>query len=1064
MRLKPGHRERRYRRTEALLLLLVLFILAVGGALTLAAKGLTAPRADSTSDIDINRADSAALARTLGVPGDVGKRLVAERDGRFGGAFPDVDSLARVALVPDVDAAARKMRESGASLPRDAATDQLKSLSSLSEFARKRFIDLLAQSPEATWERLLGQPLVSPERLRTAEPNLTVRSWKSARSSLLLHLGGFFLFALAGHVLLRRAYAGADPFLLPITLLLSGLGVLLLFSIKDPTRDMPTFAQQAQGVLVGGGVALLLALSRPVARLPLHRYVYLYALAAVAGTVVLGLLGTGPGGVKLSVAGTQPVEIIKVLMVLFLAAYLAERGPLLNDPLRKFGPFPLPRRRDAAPLLVLYALPLALFAIVRDLGPVLLLFGAFLLLIYLATGRGVYIVLGLVALLLGGTLGYLLKFGVFETRVLMWLSPWDNPKSLGDHLARGLWGMSSGGVLGSGLGLGGSRYIPRGGSDLALAALGEEAGLPATLAVVACFLALVARGLTIARNAGTDFDRLLAAGLSGLLGIQAIVILFGTLGLLPLAGITLPFVSYGKSSLIASFFMVGLLLLVSARAPGAAAVPPSPSYLAAARRVGVAFAILLGIVGVLRLVFVQGVGADVLASKLVYVPDADGVKRPHLNPRLAEVARAIPRGRILDRAGRTLAETRADGDRRVYPLGEATGHLVGYLDGRIGGPTGFEERFNDTLRGFATYRSLLPYWRMKDQPGFHLPKGEDVVTSLDSELQKAALASLKQRTAGLRDRRNGRPKRRAAAVVLDTRTGEVLAAATLPTYDPNGLTPARMRALNANDDGDFPLINRAISGYYPPGSTFKVVTASAQFANDRADYTVTCGHVATNVIWSAGGQTYARRRIVDDESERPHGLTNLTEAVAESCNVYFARAGIALGPAALREHAALYGFAKLPTPPQFDASLPEIAFGQAEMLASPLEMANVAQTVANGGARLAPQFVKSAGGAASEAAANPLTASDAARLADMMRRVTVSGTAAGRFSELPFSVAGKTGTAQNDRYDRVSHSWFIGFAPVETPRIAFAVIVENGGYGSQAAVPIARDILSAARP
>ncbi|MBC7805858.1 MAG: hypothetical protein H7145_06880, partial [Akkermansiaceae bacterium] len=290
----------------------------------------------------------------------------------------------------------------------------------------------------------------------------------------------------------------------------------------------------------------------------------------------------------------------------------------------------------------------------------------------------------------------------------------------------------------------------------------------------------------------------------------------------------------------------------------------------------------------------------------------------------------------------------------------------------------------------------------------------------------------------------------------DVATGGVLAAATIPNYDPNGLTPEVMRSLNANKSRDFPLINRAVAGQYPPGSTFKIVSTSAVFAAGLADFTVNCNHIEPNVLWTAGGQTYARRRIVDDEGERPHGLTNLTIAVSESCNVYFARVGLRLGSQTLHDHAARYGFANLPTLSQFDAALPEIAFGQGEMLATPLEMAGVAQTVANGGKRLTPQWEKSGVGKVVD---TPLSPEDAARIADMMRRVTITGTAAGRFADLPFPVAGKTGTAQNDRYDRVSHSWFIGFAPVDAPKVAFAVIVENGGYGSQAAVPIAEQVL-----
>ncbi|MES2460859.1 MAG: hypothetical protein V4671_09760, partial [Armatimonadota bacterium] len=187
------------------------------------------------------------------------------------------------------------------------------------------------------------------------------------------------VFLFAAHLLVRRLQPRADPILLPIAALVAIFGVLLLFALKDPVRDMPSYLAQAQGVIFGGVLALALGLWPRLHRLPLHRYSYAFALAAVILTVLLGIFGGGPGGVKLSIAGVQPVEGIKILLVFFLAAYLAERGALLNDPLRRLGPFSVPRPRDAAPLLVLYSLPLLLFGLVRDLGPVLLLFGAFLL-------------------------------------------------------------------------------------------------------------------------------------------------------------------------------------------------------------------------------------------------------------------------------------------------------------------------------------------------------------------------------------------------------------------------------------------------------------------------------------------------------------------------------------------------------------------------------------------------------------------------------------------------------------------------------------------------------------
>lgn len=992
--------ERQTRQTELLLLLVVLTVLASGGFLLLLAKIPPTGGSGAAAPVNVNTAATAQIARALGVPAPAADRIVAARTRLAGrGGFPDVDALKRLRLV-------------------------------------------------------------APEQIAAARDRLVVRDEAAARLQFWRACAFLAGFLVACHLLLRWLRPRSDPFLLPTVGLLCVIGVLLLFSLKDPLRDMPTYAAQVWALVIGGGLALLVALSAPFARLPLHRYGYLYAVAAVALTGVLGLFGSGPGGVKLSVLGTQPVEIIKILLVFFLAAYLAERGPLLNDPIRRLGPFPLPRKRDVLPLLLLYALPLALFALVKDLGPVLLLFGALVLLLYLATGSAAYTLFGLAATAGGGALGYALHFGVFATRVDMWLSPWRNARVGGDHLALGLWGLASGGPWGSGLGLGAPRFVPRAGSDLAFASVGEELGLIGAFLVVVCFFVIVGRGLRIARRASTDFDRLLAAGLSGLLAIQALVILAGTLGLFPLTGVTLPFVSYGKSSLVASFFMIGVLLSLSAKTPQAstATVAPSRTYDVAMARATLVWVLLLGII-VARLLWVQGARADALMAQTITVPDRTGARYTQVNPRLRALAARIPRGRILDRAGRVLATTRTSDNKRVYPFGPATAHLVGYLDPRVGGPAGLEKEHDAVLRGYGGWRELVPVWRRKDLPGLTLPRGQNITLTLDAGLQQTVLALLKASAAGIRDRRTGRPKNRGAVVILDVATGGILAAVTSPTFDPNTLNPARLAVLNKNAAGDFPLINRAVWGRYPPGSTFKIVTASALFSNDRADFTQNCGHVATNVIWNAGGTTYARQKIVDDESDRAHGLVNLTEAVSESCNVYFAKAGIALGPDALHAQAETFAFSRLPTSAQFASELPDIAYGQGPLLVTPLEMAGVAATVAAGGRRFHPTLLK---GEKPEIASTPLAPESAARLADMMRRVTRTGTAAGRFDALPFAVAGKTGTAQNEENDKMSHSWFIGFAPAERPRVAFAVIVENGGYGASVAVPLVRDLLRAA--
>ncbi|GAB4459700.1 MAG: hypothetical protein OHK0029_22600 [Armatimonadaceae bacterium] len=986
---RVGTGERQRRTTEAVLLLMALLILWIGSGLALIAKGREARK---TSDVVLlNQADAGQLSGVLKIPAEAARKLVAEREKRQG--FSDVDALAGL------------------------------------------------------------RTLVPRASFRAAYNRLAVRSWADAQTAFLLCVGGLSLFWIVAHLLLRHVRPRSDPFLLPIAVLLTSLGVLLLFALKDPLRDRLSFVGQTVGILSGGTLAVLLPLTNLWNRLPLHRYGYVYAVAAVGLTALLGVLGSGPGGVRLSVAGMQPVEGIKILMVLFLAAYLAERGSLLNDPLRRFGPIPLPRKEDVLPLLALYALPLILFAIVRDLGPALLLFSIFLTLLYLVTGRGIYVAAGAGVLLLGGFIGYKLRLGVLGTRIDMWLSPWQNNSTSGDHLALGWWGLASGGIIGSGLGLGGSNFIPRAGSDLAFAAIGEEAGLLATVAVLACFLVLTARGLRISERVPTQFERYTAAGLTGLLTLQTLVLVGGTLGLIPLAGITLPLVSYGKSSLIASFLILGILLSLSDRDPQAP-VAASAEYRAASDRLMRFFALTLGLLCVLRLLYLQFFMSWAVAGRVVVTPDADRVRRPHINPRLLALANEIPRGRLLDRNGAVLAVTK--GNRRVYPYGAAFGHLIGYADPAVGGPTGLEAEFAPQLRGFSSWADLVRVWQAKDLPGFRLPEGKDVILTLDAELQKAALAALKERAGQIRDRKTGRRKNRGAVVVLDVQTGGVLAAVTLPTFDPNKLTVQVLQALNTDVNNDYPLINRAISGYYPPGSTFKMVTAASLLQHNQGDFTTLCNHVATRLVWKANGETYARKRVVDDESERAHGRVNLSEAVEESCNIYFARAGIELGAEKLRQTAEQFGFRKLPSLSLFAQELPDIAYGQGPLLTTPLEMANVAATVANGGTLLMPRYLKER---KPEVRGTPLAAEDAERLARMMRQVVTSGTAAGKFGGVGATVAGKTGTAQNDRYDRMSHSWFIGFAPAEKPRVAIAVIVENGGYGAAAAVPVARDVL-----
>jgi len=1065
------------RSQEALLLLAVLFVTVCG--LLLVYNGKTATTPYPAQSVNINTADAGALIDALGIDAQAAQALVQERGAR--GGFGSVNALRHA-------------------------------------------------------KALRGIALPPPD------PRLVARSQSEVARAFFGGLAGFlFAFALA-HILVRRFAARADPFLLPLTALLSGLGLMMTYSVKDPWRDTFVFGGQVRGIVFWGLLALLVPLTPPFARLNLRRYEYVYALAGVGLMALLLAAGHGPGGVRIQVFGFEPIEVIKVLLALFAAAFLAARRGMGSGEMALVPPFPagkealtpqpplrpsgsasaeagegeyegvsphprplageggaqrrvrasegqarsarekavsntkapLLRPADFAPMALLYGFALLLFAIVRDLGPAVLLLGLLIALLYMTTQRALYPIVGAALLAVSAIVGYKLRFGFFATRVVMWLHPFANSDRHGEQLGQALWGFATGGLGGSGLGLGDAGVMPRAGSDLVFASVGEQLGLVGTLATLVVYTLILARGMQIARRAVTEFDRMLASGLTVLLTLQAMIITGGVTGLVPLTGITLPFVSFGTSSLVANFFCVGLLLQLSdKRLPPEAADLATAGWTRAARRVALAAAayLLLG-VGVARLFYVQGAAADTLAVRAVRTPDADGVVRPHVNPRLLLFAQGIARGRILDRNGLVLAQDAPRGDAdgvpflcpdgraRLYAGGPSCGHLLLAAEGvrTDANPLGQNTR----LRGYSSLASLLPAYRGRFRPFAHAPQGHDVTLTIDVKLQKASLAALTKYAALVRDRRTGQPKHKGAAVLLDVATGDTLAIVSLPAFDPARLSAPQWDRLHTAADKDNPLLNRALAGLYPPGSVFKMVTATAALRQGLDGVVVNCPHTEHNVTWRFEGRTYARRQITDEEGFVPHGRTDMAKALRVSCNIYFAHMALGLGPQSLLQSAQQgFGLAHMPSVAKTGEDLPDCGYGQGAILTTPLEMARVAQAVANNGVELPVRFAEDGAGVGHRALA--LSPRQAARLQVLLGAVTQpGGTAQGVFDTLPVRVAGKTGSAQNNQGDGETHSWFAGFAPAQNPTFAFACVVENGGFGRSAAAPVCRDMLRAA--
>jgi cell division protein FtsW (lipid II flippase) len=860
--------------------------------------------------------------------------------------------------------------------------------------------------------------------------------------------------ALIAHVLLSRAKSSADPLLLPLTILLAGLGLILVFTVKDPYRDTFAFGTQAKGVIVFGLIAFAAPFTRLYQRLALHRWEYGFAVAALLLMLALLLFGHGPAGVRIQVLGFEPVEFIKVLLVFFVASYLSEKRMALALGARPRG---LEAAREIVPLVAVYLFVLMLFGVIKDLGPAVLLFGAFITLLYLVTGRLIYPLAGLLLLVGAGAVGYKLGFGFFATRVQMWLHPWNNHDRLGGQLAQGLWGMATGGIWGSGLGLGDPASVPRAGSDMVFTTLGEELGLFGTLCVVVVFAVIIYRGFQIALKAPDEFDRLLAAGLTTLLGLQAIIITAGATGLLPLTGITLPFVSYGTSSLTADFFSIGVLMRISAKIlPDKVSPAPTPVFIRTSRHAVLAFVgVLLIGVGICRLLLIQGWDDSATAARPLVIPDADGVIRPHINPRLTAYAAAIPRGRILDRNGKVLAASAEQGvtyfagTPRSYPYGVIGSNIV-YAVEQPASPTN-PLGCDGILRGYGDPEKLLGYYRRKDLPFPPELKGDDVTLTLDIELQKTAQEAL-EKTAN----RSGNG--RGAVVALDAKNGALLAAATEPTFDPNTIRPDDWNAIHSSLATGNPLLNRAFAGTYPPGSSFKLVTATAAFEQGKTKLVFDCNHQMPQIQWTFNGRSYTRKKITDEEGMAPHGRTDMAKAIRVSCNVYFAQLGVAVGAPALEQAISDYQLVNCPTLQKIGDDLPDCAYGQGAILVTPYQMARVAQTIAAGGNESEPLFFQSS--SSPPPARRVLPAEDARALNLMMQGVVTKGTAEGIFTGLAFTVAGKTGSAQL-AHGR-THSWFVGFAPADNPAVAFACVVEHGGQGREAAAPVCRAVLEKA--
>ena len=623
----------------------------------------------------------------------------------------------------------------------------------------------------------------------TLSPAARERSW--AVDYRWSHWLGFILWAgliSLAHYQIRRRLLDSDPYLLPLAALLSGWGMLTVWRL-----DASLGLRQALWLIVSGGI-LILGLRLPADLRFLRRYKYLWLTGGLLLTALTLVFGTNPLGAGprlwLGCCGFyfQPSEPLKLLLIVYLAAYFADRLPLFpSAPALPRSPAPrvslAPRLLLPLllPTLVLIGLALILLLFQRDLGTASIFIVLYTIVLYIASGRKRVLFVSLFGLGLAGLAGYFL-FDVVRLRVDAWLNPWLDPSGRSYQIVQSLMAVANGGIGGRGPGMGSPSLVPISVSDFIFSAISEELGLVGTIGLFALLGLFLARGMSVALRASDSFRRLLAAGLTAYIGAQSLLIIGGNLRLLPLTGVTLPFVSYGGSSLLTSYLSLLLLLLISSQPEEEPAPLPRPQP----------YLIVTGLLGL-------GLIAASLANGWWAVWRGPDLLARTDNARRAISDRYVQRGSLLDRNSTPINLTQGESGSytRVYPYPDLA-PIAGYTN-PIYGQAGLEASLDPYLRGLQGNPASLIWWDhlLYGQP----PPGLDVRLTIDLDLQRKADALLGEHSGAL--------------VLLNAQSGEILAMASHPTYDPNKLDE---EGDSLAQDPRAPLLNRAAQGLYPVGT------------------------------------------------------------------------------------------------------------------------------------------------------------------------------------------------------------------------------------------------------
>ena len=827
-------------------------------------------------------------------------------------------------------------------------------------------------------------------------------------------------------------------------LLLNNMCMLLAIGMIMLTRISYDKAYR-QFLFVAVGSALMLIIPLFLQKGSLFRkFSGLYFISGVALLAAVVIIGATSYGAKLTITiagfSFQPSEFVKIVFVFFVASMLYKGTDF----------------RRVVITSCLSAVYVLLLVASKDLGGALLYFMAYLVMIYVASQKILYLGAGLGGMAIASVAGYFL-FSHVRTRVFVWLNPTADIDNQGYQICQSLFGIGTGSWFGLGLGEGLPTKIPIVDKDFIFSAISEEFGAIFAIALillcVSCFFMIT----NVSMQMKDKFYKLVAIGLAVLYATQVILTIGGAIKFIPSTGVTLPLVSYGGSSMISTLIVFGIVqgLYMRKAAAQAASNKKEEKELKLEKKskkktkekpdksernleynvvTYLFFAIFLAMIAY----FVY----------FLAVESEDFINNEY-NGLQTLFEEDVVKGEIVTSDGYVIAETVNDADgkpSRNYPYGKMFAHLTGYS---ANVRTGLEKQLNFTLlrsHGYFVDQLISEFSNEK-------LLGDNVITTVRYDLQELAYNAL--------------GKYDGAIVVMEPSTGKILAMVSKPTYNPNTIE----KDWDSLQEGSA-LYNRATQGQYAPGSVFKILTLLAYMENNPDTY--------LDYSYECTGKITIGNKTIHCASNKKHGTVDLKSSFAKSCNTSFVNMMQSIDENTLKKLCDSMLFNKnLPiafessvssfslSESDADALKMDTAIGQGKTLVSPLHMAMLASAICNDGVAMRPYLVDRIENfndilvkeTKPKEYETLFTEEQLVILSEFMRNTVTSGTAT-RLNKDSYTAYGKTGTAQTTNDLNQTNAWFVGYAKQGDKEIAIAVIVEDSGTGSSYAVPIAEKIFN----